>query len=115
LTPHIFKVLLDLQVFDLRYNNLFSSIPADICKLTKLTHIHLHCNGLSGPIPNMIGNLSQLLVLDVRNNQLVGTLPPSITKLKCLNVLGLTSNLFAFDYKVDDVKSLLPGCRSISV
>jgi hypothetical protein len=110
-----FEFLLDLEVLDLRYNALFSSLPSTISKLKRLSHLHLHCNAFSGPLPNKIGSMNSLVVLDIRSNQFSGILPESIRKLKCLSVFAFTSNLFLLDYKVEDIRKLLPGCRLIKV
>lgn len=104
-----------LQVLDLRYNNLFSIIPSSICKLKNLTHLHLHCNAFSGPIPPKIGKCKKLIVLELKSNQLCGLLPQSLKDLTSLHCLALQSNTFDIIYGINDVKSLIPGCRLVKI
>uniref|UniRef100_A0A0E0LCM3 non-specific serine/threonine protein kinase n=1 Tax=Oryza punctata TaxID=4537 RepID=A0A0E0LCM3_ORYPU len=70
-----------------------NSLPAAICSLTKLSHIDLCCNSISGSFPTALYNCSNLRYLDLSYNSLVNSLPSNIDRLSPrLVYLNLASN-----------------------
>ncbi|XP_043705586.1 probable leucine-rich repeat receptor-like protein kinase At1g35710 [Telopea speciosissima] len=61
--------------------------------LSKLTHLSLTHNKLTGSIPREIANLKNLNQLDLSHNKIIGSLPREIANLKNLNQLDLSYNL----------------------
>ncbi|KAK2647533.1 hypothetical protein Ddye_015022 [Dipteronia dyeriana] len=67
-------------------------IPSTIAALSKLNHLDLSGNNLSGIIPEELGNLKNLVSLDLSRNNIQGTIPHELTKLTKLCYLILSSN-----------------------
>ncbi|XP_014756364.1 tyrosine-sulfated glycopeptide receptor 1 isoform X1 [Brachypodium distachyon] len=72
-------------------------ISESLGNLTRLQHLNLSHNSLSGGLPLELVSSSSILVIDVSFNQLNGTLLelPSSTPARPLQVLNVSSNLFA--------------------
>ena len=72
-------------------NQLAGNIPAALASLTRLEHLNLQLNRLTGPIPPELGNLD-LYQLLLDSNQLTGPIPPELASLTRLTHLALGSN-----------------------
>jgi len=70
-------MLTELVLHDIGIN----SIPQGIANLTKLTHLDLSYNMLSGNIPLTLQNLNQLTFLNLHDNKLTGQIREAITKI----------------------------------
>ncbi len=77
---------------NLRFNDLYGTLPPEIGDLTELRVLHLHYNGLSGTIPPEIGNLTRLRDLQLYQNDFSGTIPPVLGDLTELTDLDLSYN-----------------------
>ena len=77
---------------DLREGELSGRLPAELGKLTNLSHLWLPYNELSGPIPPELGNLSKLSSLWITSNNLSGPLPHELGKLTDLRYLSIGLN-----------------------
>ncbi|KAJ1287026.1 hypothetical protein BS78_03G398800 [Paspalum vaginatum] len=66
-----------LQQMDLSYNNLSSTIPANLFHLDNIVTLHLSNNFFSGALPSDLSYMSMLDQLDLSMNRLVGSLPNS--------------------------------------
>ena len=84
-----------LTHLDISHNILSGSIPAQIGNLQKLTHLDFNFNELSGSIPAQIGQLRKLTHLDLSRNRLVGSIPAQIGNLQNLTHLDLSENLLS--------------------
>ncbi|KAK6117485.1 hypothetical protein DH2020_048763 [Rehmannia glutinosa] len=81
--------LSNLQLLDLRENNLDSELPP----LPKgLANIFLSNNSFSGSIPEQFGKLNQLQHLDLSDNYITGTPPALLFSLPNISYLNLSSN-----------------------
>ncbi|KZV45825.1 putative leucine-rich repeat receptor-like serine/threonine-protein kinase [Dorcoceras hygrometricum] len=80
-----------LQEIDLSRNYLNGSIPPEWGS-TKLVHISLLGNRLTGSIPEQLANISMLTDLVLEANQFSGTIPPQFGNLSLLDRLLLSSN-----------------------
>ncbi|XP_024043049.1 MDIS1-interacting receptor like kinase 2 [Citrus clementina] len=81
-----------LAYLDLRYNELFSTIPPQISNLTNLSILSLGGNQFSGNIPPEVGLMSHLKILYIDSNQLDGSIPPEVGQLSSMVELALFSN-----------------------
>ncbi|XP_065861545.1 probably inactive leucine-rich repeat receptor-like protein kinase At3g28040 [Euphorbia lathyris] len=90
--PQELGYLQNLTVLDLRYAEIYGSIPADICESGNLRILQLDGNSLTGLIPQEIGNCSSLNLLSLSRNNLSGPIPKSISKLNKLQILKLEFN-----------------------
>ncbi|KAF3457541.1 hypothetical protein FNV43_RR02199 [Rhamnella rubrinervis] len=87
-----FSFFPNLLSFNLSINSLYGSIPSQISNLSRVTHLDLGWNQLSGNIPFEIGMLVSLQVFSVHNNNLSGAIPVSIGNLSRLTFLALEEN-----------------------
>mmetsp|Transcript_30486 Transcript_30486/g.37116 ORF Transcript_30486/g.37116 Transcript_30486/m.37116 type:complete len:958 (-) Transcript_30486:82-2955(-) len=85
------KVLTNLKILDLSYNNLTESIPS-LRDLTALEILNLSHNKLTGSIPKELFSLSELAVLQANVNYLTGKIPDSFINAPKLKNLGLSEN-----------------------
>merc|ERR1712137_1139971 len=67
-----------LQHLDLCRNQISGSIPESIGGLISVTSLNLNNNQISGSIPDTIGNISELCRLYLNNNKISGSLPESL-------------------------------------
>jgi Leucine-rich repeat (LRR) protein len=90
--------LLSLRVIDLKWNDLDTTIPTEICSLTNLRSLFLgYNNNVKGKIPTCIGELSKLERFFASNNIITGELPSSLKKLSSLERLIIDDNLLNGD------------------
>lgn len=78
--------------FQLTWNSMDGSIPAEIGNLKHLEKLVLTSNGLTDTIPNEIAELTRLQILNLNGNKLTGNIPTQLKKLKNLTELDLASN-----------------------
>ncbi|EXC20602.1 putative LRR receptor-like serine/threonine-protein kinase [Morus notabilis] len=94
--PREIGSLSKLTHLDLSRNRLTGEWPlstlANLSHLFKLTYLDLSFNQLSGPIPSTIGLLKNLGFLDLSENHFSGPLPSSLGNLTNLSKLYLRSN-----------------------
>lgn len=81
----------DLVSLDLSHNNLTGALPAEVRKLSRLTHLDLSDNAFTG-VPAEVGQLAALEYLDLSNNALTG-LPYELGNLSRLKTLDLRGNV----------------------
>ena len=84
--------LANLNVLDLRNNDLSGAIPPELGGLAYLNVLDLRYNDLSGAIPPELGDLANLGSLDLGRNALTGAIPPELRNLANLGSLGLAVN-----------------------
>ena len=70
----------------------FSTIPADLGKLSHLTYLNLNGSYLTGSIPAELGNLANLAALDLSRGDLTGSIPAELGNLTNLTSLDLEDN-----------------------
>ncbi|CAL2228009.1 unnamed protein product [Prunus armeniaca] len=90
--PPQISYLSKLQHIDLAGNNLSGRIPPEIGLLRHLRFLSLFANTFFGNIPNEIGNLKSLVYLALSFNNLSGPIPSNIVNLTKLNSLYLAEN-----------------------
>ncbi|KAL7195086.1 hypothetical protein ACSBR1_035323 [Camellia fascicularis] len=82
-----------LRVLQLQENNFGGVLPNSLANFsTKLEHLSLAANQISGNVLADIGNLVSLNALAMDENQLIGSIPTSIGKLVKLQDLGFSDN-----------------------
>ena len=64
----------------------------ELSGVTRLVHLSLRNNELTGSIPAELGNLTELTTLDLQGNELTGAIPPELASLTNLVVLYLRNN-----------------------
>ncbi|XP_059281628.1 probable leucine-rich repeat receptor-like protein kinase At1g35710 [Lycium ferocissimum] len=87
-----FSSLPFLEFVDLSMNQLSSTIPPEIGKLTNLVYLDLSMNNLSSSIPITLGDLTELQILYLHSNKLSGPIPSELGNLKNLSDLKLSHN-----------------------
>jgi Leucine-rich repeat (LRR) protein len=76
---------------DLSRNYLSGTIPLEWAS-TKLEHLSVSVNRLSGQIPSHLGNISMLKYMNLENNYFNGNVPPELRNLSNLENLILSAN-----------------------
>ncbi|KAI8558015.1 hypothetical protein RHMOL_Rhmol04G0055800 [Rhododendron molle] len=84
---HITRIALKAQ-------DLPSTLPPELTRLTYLEDINLLGNRLTGPIPKELANINTLTTINLEFNQLSGPIPLELGSLPLLETLRLTSNYF---------------------
>jgi hypothetical protein len=98
LTGSIPECLVDADItkIDMGLNQLSGALPESIFTYaTKLEHVSLWENQLTGTLSNSVGALTNMVYLDVELNQMTGTLPVNLTALENLQELYLSENDFS--------------------
>ena len=83
--------LKDLNLIDLRFNNLRRRIPEFLTNLTRFTKVYLSFNQLTSQIGEFQSS-NFLQILRLENNRLYGSIPKSISNLVNLIELHISSN-----------------------
>ncbi|GLT95097.1 hypothetical protein SLE2022_128010 [Rubroshorea leprosula] len=82
-----------LSILDLAHNRFKGHLPTSITNLSsRLEHLSIMQNLISGRLPDGIGNLIGLTSLNLGRNFLTGEIPNSIGRLEKLNALWLFDN-----------------------
>ncbi|XP_023914866.2 MDIS1-interacting receptor like kinase 2-like [Quercus suber] len=90
--PQEIGALSKLKHLNLSRNSLTGELPLSLATLTQLEMLDISSNKLSGLIPQEFGNLNNLLGLHLNSNNHNGTIPSNIGKLKKLVSLDLAYN-----------------------
>ncbi|XP_017250272.1 probable leucine-rich repeat receptor-like serine/threonine-protein kinase At3g14840 isoform X1 [Daucus carota subsp. sativus] len=90
LPPSLAKLPFIKQI-DFTRNYLGGTIPREWTS-TKLEHMAVTVNNLSGPIPDYLGNISTLRNLSLDSNMFTGSVPPELGKLVNLQTLHIDAN-----------------------
>ncbi|KAJ8443482.1 hypothetical protein Cgig2_016965 [Carnegiea gigantea] len=100
-----------MVLYQVSDNQLFGSIPHQICQVTSMKYFDISNNRLSGQIPNCISDLSSsLLVLDLKGNKFQGTVPHPYPKSCRLKMINLSSNQLE-----GSLPRSLANCRDLEV
>ena len=91
--PWSFGKLFSLRTLDLRGNKLQGNIPSSMTSLHELERLDLRDNGLVGYLPDLT-TLSRLQHLQLDRNDLTGVLTDRLDGLNRLTSLGLSGNSF---------------------
>ncbi|XP_039006135.1 receptor-like protein 35 [Hibiscus syriacus] len=97
-----------LEVLDLGFNSLNSSIPNSLYSSNHLQFLTLALKGLQGEISIAIGNLSSLIHLDLSANQMQGKVPASLGDLCKLKDMDLSYN--GIDLDISQILESLSKC-----
>ncbi|ONI10810.1 hypothetical protein PRUPE_4G069300 [Prunus persica] len=90
LPPSVAKLPYITQV-DFTRNYLSGPIPSEWAS-TKLEHLSVNVNNLSGQIPSFLGNIKTLIYLNLQTNLFSGTVPHELGNLVNLELFILSSN-----------------------
>ncbi|KAJ4782562.1 Leucine-rich repeat receptor-like protein kinase family protein [Rhynchospora pubera] len=97
--PDDIGTLRNLQVLNLKTNNLTGAIPDTVSKLSKLTYLDLTGNHLTGSIPSALVNLSNLYYLSLSDNNLTGEISTSLENLLNLEQLDFSYNYLTVQFQ----------------
>lgn len=97
--PSHFFSFSELEVLDMSRNQLTGDLPSESMTLTKskLQHLALNFNNITGPIPNTI-KLPNITHLDLSSNQLTRTIPSALGEMANLTYLFLGRNDFTVEH-----------------
>ncbi|MED6197112.1 hypothetical protein PIB30_053645 [Stylosanthes scabra] len=90
----IFENWKDLVQLKLRNNNLYGTIPEELCSCKKLVALDLSHNNLNGQIPVKLAEMPVLGVLDLSENQFSGEIPQNLGKVESLVQVNVSHNRF---------------------
>ncbi|KAH9317460.1 hypothetical protein KI387_019229, partial [Taxus chinensis] len=104
--------LLSSKLFHLNvsYNMISGNIPQEITNLTNLTFLSLSHNLVRGYIPSGIKRLHVLETLDLSANMLKGSIPDEIGQLQSLGLLNVSHNKLSG--RIPDSLGLIPDALS---
>ncbi|XP_078168935.1 uncharacterized protein LOC144563343 [Carex rostrata] len=85
----------NLQVLDVRNNQLQGVIPSSLTNITSLHHLVLSGNPISGSIPAEFGMLTNLTSLQINQTLISGKIPKEIGNLWKLQLLVMSNNMFS--------------------
>nr|XP_051202877.1 receptor-like protein EIX2 isoform X2 [Lolium perenne] len=103
-----------LKLLYLRSNNLDSSLPNWIWKLSALSEMDMTSCGLSGMIPDELGKLASLRLLRLGDNNLKGPIPRSSSKLCNLIQIDFSGNVLSGDI-AKAAKSMFPCMKRLQI
>ncbi|PRQ54094.1 putative leucine-rich repeat-containing, plant-type, leucine-rich repeat domain, L [Rosa chinensis] len=84
--------LTSLEILDLTYMNISSTVPDTLANLSHLTSLSLRTCGLFGKLPFSLSNIRHLIYLDLGDNKFTGQISAALGSLTQLTELGLYSN-----------------------
>ncbi|KAK7858907.1 receptor-like protein 19 [Quercus suber] len=84
--PPSFGTLSKLSHLDLSRNSLTGKLPPSFGNLTRLVKFDISANSITGSIPKELGNLTNLTHFSAQGNRLVGELPLSLANLTRLQI-----------------------------
>ncbi|KAM1402044.1 hypothetical protein ACFX2I_010838 [Malus domestica] len=92
----------------LRASGLKGSIPSEIGTLSKLKHLDLSYNQITGYIPSSLWNLKNLVILQLSANRLTAPIPATIGRLTSLKSLSLEWNQIngSIPFELGDLNNL---------
>ncbi|XP_022764311.1 probable leucine-rich repeat receptor-like protein kinase At2g33170 [Durio zibethinus] len=102
--------LTSLRHLDLAYNQLNSSLPLWLYRMSHLQVLNLCSCNLHGTISSAIANLSSVITLDLSFNELDGRIEPSFGNLCNLKSISLTGTKLNQD--ISTILKILSGCIS---
>lgn len=103
-----------LKLLYLRSNNLDSSLPNWIWKLSALSELDMTSCGLSGMIPDELGKLASLRLIRLGDNNLKGPIPRSSSKLCNLIQIDFSGNVLSGDI-AKAAKSMFPCMKRLQI
>ncbi|XP_044981112.1 receptor-like protein EIX1 [Hordeum vulgare subsp. vulgare] len=103
-----------LKLLNLKSNDLNSSMPNWIDKLSGLSELDMTSCGLSGMIPDDLGKLTSLKFILLGDNKLTGAIPTSANRLCNLAQISLSGNILSEDIE-EAGKSLFPCMKWLQV
>jgi len=99
-----------LSLLDLSHNNISGTIPSCLLETGgNLEVLNLRKNNLMGPVPGKISSDCSLMTLDLHQNKLDGKIPKSLSNCTSLQVLDLGQNKIrdVFPCLLKDISTLL--------
>ncbi|XVF23560.1 hypothetical protein REPUB_Repub13aG0049100 [Reevesia pubescens] len=102
--------LTSLRRLDIAYNQLNSSLPPWLYRMSHLQVLNLCSCNLQGTISSAIGNLSSIISLDLSFNELDGRIEQSFGNLCNLKSISLTGTILNQD--ISTILKILSGCIS---
>ncbi|KAM0855543.1 hypothetical protein ACQ4PT_049703 [Festuca glaucescens] len=103
-----------LKLLHLQSNNLNSSLPNWIWKLTSLSEKDMTSCGLSGMIPDELGKLTSLKLMRLGDNKLKGEIPRSASTLCNLVQINFSQNMLSGDI-AEAAKNLFPCMKRLQI
>ncbi|KAF7047098.1 hypothetical protein CFC21_056064 [Triticum aestivum] len=103
-----------LTLLNLKNNDLNSSMPNWIDKLSALSELDMTSCGLSGMIPDDLGKLTSLMFIGLGDNKLTGAIPTSASRLCNLVQISLSGNILSGDI-AEAAKSLFPCMKRLQI
>ncbi|VAH96035.1 unnamed protein product [Triticum turgidum subsp. durum] len=103
-----------LKLLNLKNNDLNSSMPNWIVKLSALSELDMTSCGLSGMIPDELGRLTSLTFIGLGDNKLTGAIPTSASRLCNLVQISLSGNILSGDI-AEAAKSLFPCMKRLQI
>ncbi|KAI3506151.1 hypothetical protein L1887_28507 [Cichorium endivia] len=91
-------------------NNMFSGPISFLCNLTRISHLDLSNNKLSGELPNCWNNLDNLAILNLENNGFTGAVPDSMGALESISMLSLRGNSL-----IGEIPPSLQNCTALQL
>lgn len=89
-----FSGMINLEVLDLRTNDMKGPIPGSIYTMAALTYFDLEGNALTGTLATEVGNLVNLDRFNVKGTNLDGKIPTEIGQLQAVTVFDISENEF---------------------
>ena len=90
-----------LKILAVETNQLYGSIPEELCQASALEQVVLNHNALTGILPSCLGSLSRLTGLALKTNQFHGPIPEKLCEASALKYVLLWDNALT---------GSIPGC-----
>ncbi|XP_024370400.1 protein STRUBBELIG-RECEPTOR FAMILY 7 [Physcomitrium patens] len=78
MNPNYFNVIVNVETFDVSYNQLEGTLPDSILNLAKLRFLNLQNNKFNGKLPDDFSRLKNLQTFNIENNQFTGNYPSGL-------------------------------------